>query len=81
MRGGLDERDERNRVVVENVDYVTGSTMMKVFISHETAHASRRSGRVIVYPLMGTDVPPQQLAFFATQHGVSWNWVEQHLRV
>lgn len=32
----------------------------------------------VTYPLMGTEVPPQQLAFFATQHGVSLNWFEQH---
>jgi hypothetical protein len=27
---------------------------------------------------MGTEVAPQQLAFFATQHGVSLKWFEQH---
>ena len=41
----------------------------------------RRHHLVIVHPRMGTDVPPQQLAFFATQHGVSWNCCEQHLSV
>ena len=49
---------------------------LHLFVTLRNVLVQRRGGQR--YPLMGTEVIPQQLAFFATQHGVSLNWVEQH---